>query len=204
MASSVILACSGPFLCFPSVSSGLLCEGTCPSGSDPCSTCQRAKNGPTADVVMQPLQVVPPWHTVQVDLLFMTPSARGHNYVLTLRDCGSHFTHLVALLTKTAAEVSNAILTIFCQYGMPSKLLSDSGSEFCNTLMDDLLARVHINRATAAPESHRTVGLVERANAEIRKYFRLFSPDDDWDLALPAMMHSFNSAFCISIGMTPG
>ena len=78
-----------------------------------CDRCQKAKHGPTADVVMHPLEVVPPWHTVQLDLLSMTQSARGHLYILTLRDCGSHFVHLEALFTKSALEVSNAVLSLF-------------------------------------------------------------------------------------------
>ena len=69
--------------------------------------------------------------------------------------------------------------------------------------MSDLLARLHVNQGTAAPKSHQTVGLVERANAEIRKYLRLYEPGENWDLVLRQMMHAFNSAWCVSINMSP-
>ena len=169
-----------------------------------CVECQRAKGGTRADTVMVPLEVVPPWQRVAMDLMeFTNESARGHHWLLVLRDSGSRFTHAEALFGKTAAEVGEKLIDIFGIYGIPLEILTDEGTEFCNNIVKQLFEKLGIVHSIAAPHAHQSVGLVERANRDVRQYMRIFDTGNDWDLYVRPMMHAFNAAYCVPIERSP-
>ena len=84
---------------------------------------------------LHPVQSSGVMHQVQVDLVDM----RGYpanvddtsfKYILVLLDVFSRFMFLRALRSKSADEVANCLLKIFCDTGPPRRLQSDQGSEF--------------------------------------------------------------------------
>ena len=74
---------------------------------------------------------------VQADLvgLQMVPD-NGYKFILNYQDCLSKYIILRPLKTKTAAEVTDCLVSIFFEHGPPSILHTDNGTEFSNkTLM---------------------------------------------------------------------
>ena len=95
------------------------------------------------------------------------------------------------------------LVDIFGLYGIPLEVLTDEGKEFCNNIAKQLFDKLGIVHTVAAPHAHQTVGLVERANRDIRQYMRLYNTREDWDLFIRPMMHAFNAAYCVPIGRSP-
>lgn len=74
-------------------------------------------------------------HQVQVDLVDMrgypaNVDDKSYKYILVLLDVFSRFMFLRAMKSKSADEVANCLLKIFCDTGPPRRLQSDQGSEF--------------------------------------------------------------------------
>lgn len=74
-------------------------------------------------------------HQVQVDLVDMRSyqtivNAKSFKYTLVMLDVFSRFVFLRALKSKSADEVANNLLRIFCDTDPPRRLQSDRGSEF--------------------------------------------------------------------------
>jgi hypothetical protein len=54
---------------------------------------------------------------------------------MTYQDHLTKFVALRALKTKTAKEVADNLIGIFCERGSPVLLQSDNGKEFCNQVI---------------------------------------------------------------------
>ena len=116
----------------------------------------------------------------QVDLIdlsdmdlaeYMSPNhVTPYKYLLVYID---HFTKkisLTALKSKSASEVFEALLDIFCEQGQPHISHSDNGCEFSNQLLFSTLAEKWpttkiIHGKPLYPQSQ---GVVERVNREVK------------------------------------
>ena len=115
-----------------------------------CQTCylKKAKKS-IKSIVTKPIKSTDYLSRGQVDLVdlsdmnpVMNVSPDGktpYKYLLVYID---HFTKklsLAPLINKTAYEVCEALLDIFCEQGPPHILHSDNGREFCNELLFSML-----------------------------------------------------------------
>ncbi|XP_046684717.1 KRAB-A domain-containing protein 2-like, partial [Homalodisca vitripennis] len=80
------------------------------------------------------------------------------------------FVVLRPLKTKTADEVSDILLDIFCLFGAPYILHSDNGREFCNRVIENLASKWSaIKLVHGKPRHSQSQGsVVERANQDVR------------------------------------
>lgn len=65
-----------------------------------------------------------------------------YKFILNYQDHLTKYVVLLPLKTKTAEEVADNILDIFCLFGAPNILHSDNGREFCNQVSSVTLYRV--------------------------------------------------------------
>ncbi|ROT82778.1 integrase core domain containing protein [Penaeus vannamei] len=117
-----------------------------------CTACQRRKGA----IARTPLQSMPdvaePFERVSVDILTLTPSARGNKYVLVLIDHLTRFVELFPLATKDAQTVADVFLAEFVtRYGPPRTLLSDNGLEFRNRLLSDICHHLQLGWPLVRP-----------------------------------------------------
>ncbi|ROT71745.1 integrase core domain containing protein [Penaeus vannamei] len=117
-----------------------------------CTACQRRKGA----IARTPLQSMPdvaePFERLSVDILTLTPSARGNKYVLVLIDHLTRFVELFPLATKDAQTVADVFLAEFVtRYGPPRTLLSDNGLEFRNRLLSDICHHLQLGWPLVRP-----------------------------------------------------
>lgn len=136
-----------------------------------------------------------PWSFVELDLITMRPSARGHHYVLTIACAGSAFVVLAPLEHKGGLDVARAIYPIFSMLGPPATVQSDGGSEFTNAIIAKYFELAGVNLRFSAPYHPQSNGLVERAVGTVRNAILklLEGKVDNWDLALPSVQFALNS-----------
>ena len=104
-----------------------------------------------------------PWETVSIDLIGPLPVTTNKNkYILVSVDYLTRYTATAALSGKTAKEVADAIVKIFCEHGIPRILLSDNGLEFRNSVMKSLSEKLGFRHKTIACHHPSSQGLVER------------------------------------------
>ena len=123
-----------------------------------------------------------------------------------------HFTKkvkLIPLKLKSAEEVSEHILDIFCDSGPPHILHSENGREFSNNLLFSTLAAKwpSLKVVHEKPRHPESQGAVERANRDIKDalFGMLYDHDNDqcWIKYLRWVQRNHNTSYNTVIRMTP-
>ena len=94
--------------------------------------------------------------------------------------------YLVTIPTPdhTASTVAKAIFENFILiYGPMKKILTDRGTEYLNSVIEELCKLLKIPHNTSTAYHHRTLGTVERSHRTFNEYVRSYINDakTDWD-----------------------
>ena len=133
----------------------------------------------------------------QMDLMEMIPYARinkGNRYILTCIDVFSRFARAVALKSKEAIELRNAI-KVMLKDTTPRHIQTDMGKEFYNKLVRELIQSKKIIHYSVY--SQFKASLVERFNRTLREKFnRYFTHTGKkiWYNVLPDIINAYNNS----------
>ena len=107
-----------------------------------------------------------PFQVLNIDCIgpIEPPSAQGHRYCLCIVDSCTHWPTVFALKSLTARAVCDALIELFTNVGVPSKVISDNGTNFSSQLTQELLRRLVCSPVFATPRHPQASGLVERFN----------------------------------------
>jgi hypothetical protein len=164
-----------------------------------CMPCQLGKPGGTRLNFKhgEPLPVTAPFEIVVVDLigpLLTTP--RGNRYAASFTDAATRFGAAEATKTKTATEVARSyVFDVGLVYGCSRLFITDMGSEWCNSLMDEICRLLGIARHTTSADDSAGVAIDERAHLEIENALRALNVGDAWDMALPVVTFARNQRY---------
>ena len=77
---------------------------------------------------------------VAVDLVGpITPaSERGHRYILTMVDYATRYPEAIPLKNIDTETVAEALLDIYCRLGIPEEVLSDQGTQFVSSCLQEV------------------------------------------------------------------
>ncbi|XP_046749858.1 KRAB-A domain-containing protein 2-like [Diprion similis] len=101
--------------------------------------CQRKKSFPKKGVVVKPLLLKEVSARAQVDLIDMQSCKdQDYKFILNYQEHLTKFVLLRPLKTKTAAKVAYVLIDLFCVFGAPAVLQPDNGSEFVNSIINEL------------------------------------------------------------------
>lgn len=104
-----------------------------------CIPCQTKQKSVRKGLVLKPI-IHPEMNILcQVDLIDMQSCPDGsYSFILVYVEHLTKFVQLRPLKSTTATEMATALLDIFCIFGAPMILHSDTESEFCNNLLEQL------------------------------------------------------------------
>lgn len=150
-------------------------------------------------------KIAEPMHTLHIDHLGpFCKSRAGNSYLLMAVDSFTKFTWAIPVKTTRAREVLWALSNIFCSFGYPKRIVSDSGScfksktfkQFC---LDNFIK--HVINAVACPRAN---GQVERYNRTLLDALNTSVDNErDWDNKLPDVTWGMNNLQSSSTGFTP-
>jgi len=129
-----------------------------------CDVCQRLGKGKKP--APAPLHSMPlvnePFAQIAIDIIGPLPicNESGNKYILTVLDLCTHYPEAVPLKQHTAADVAQALGTVFSRFGFPQEILSDQGSDFMSELMQIFLNDFSIHHVRSSPYHPQTNGLV--------------------------------------------
>ena len=162
-----------------------------------CDICQRTV--PKGCVGKVPLGKMPfidePFCRVAVDTIGpLSPiTERGNRYILNLVDYSTRYPEAVALPNIETERVAEALLEMFCRIGFPVEMLTDMGSKFTSTLMEEVSPLISLKQLTTTPYHQMCNGLVEKFNGTLKtmlKRIHAVNPHD-WDKYLNAAIFAY-------------
>lgn len=135
-----------------------------------CGICLAKKKPKKRGIVVKPMVFEEMNQRCQVDLIDMQSHPDGaYRFIFVYQDHLTKFVVLRPLERKTAEEVADNLLDVFCIFGAPSVLQSDNGREFCNHLITEMTAKwEEVKIVHGKPRHSQSQGSVERANQDVQ------------------------------------
>ena len=167
-----------------------------------CDICQRLGKGKKP--VPAPWQSIPlvsePFAQVAIDIIGPLPVCQesGNRFILTILDLCTHYPEAIPLKQHTAADVAQALGTVFSRFGFPQEILSDQGSDFMSELMQVFLNEFSVHHNRTSPYHPQSNGACERFNGTPKTMIRslLDRFPDSWDTALPWVLFCLPRSSC--------
>lgn len=140
---------------------------------DNCAVCNEWKSAPKA--VSESIITRRPYQLVMFDVTTMDmPDPDGYMHIMMIKDHFTKFTWAAPLRGKDSSECLGELRKIFQVEGAPERWHCDNGGEFINAAMLELLAEMNWpDLSTGAPKNPRCQGLVERANATLKRKIKV-------------------------------
>ena len=94
---------------------------------------------------------------------------------------------------------------IFARFGVPRVLISDGGSQFCNSQLQKVLGHYHVTHKVASPYHPQTNGQAKVSNRELKKILGkiVASTRKDWSSKLDDALWAYRTTFKTPIGLAP-
>ena len=142
-----------------------------------------------------------PMDLVHVDLVGMEVTVETKKKpvvqkILVVTDHFSRFVQAYKVKDKRAITIAKCLYdNYFRHYGFPRHLLSDQGTEFCNTVLNEMCIYLNIKKLCMSPYHPQTNGAVERVHQTLE---RMIAKLDNrrrrkWPKHLGSITHAYNS-----------
>lgn len=141
----------------------------------------------------------------EIDIITLPTSANQFSYILVILDLFTGFCITRPMKTKDAATIAATIYPILCEFGSPKIIYSDQGTEFMNSILEQLSKLCNFELKAATPQYHRSVGAVERSIKTIKSSLlkMLQGSISAWDVVLPYCTFLFNTTVKSTTKSTP-
>ena len=175
-----------------------------------CAVCQKYREEASAQPVIASgsTTCLEPWHTVHVDTLGPFPEDHGMSYLKVMTDAMTKTSKLLAVSSNDAIGTADALFKrVICGPGMPQKIVTDGGSEYCNSLVALIMEKLKVHHHTVVPHTPTANSPVERENKEIMRHLRClladFAFDKNWTELIPVVEYLLNHTYHSAIGTSP-
>lgn len=173
-----------------------------------CHNCQiyKIRN----DSTVPPMKPILPRYTGDIwamDVAELPESNRGNKYILVFVEYLTKWAITVPLASVTTDRIVEVLLfEIVLKFSVPTRIISDNGSNMVSDAMQMVCKRIGIKRSLTSVEHPQTDGLVERINRTIKTSLAAYTGvenKDSWDSHLPFVTFAYNTAKQASTGFSP-
>ena len=149
------------------------------------------------------IEIVDVW---AIDFMGPFPNSFGHVYNLVVVDYVSKWVEAIPTKKNDRHVVIKFVKGfLFSRVGTPRSIISDEGTNFCNSTFDHLMKKYSIIHKVATPYHPQTSGQVEVSNLQIKQILeKTVNPNRiDWSLQLLDALWPYRIAHKTLIGMSP-
>ena len=129
-----------------------------------CLHCITTKSGPIPRPLGEAVHGSRPNEVLHYDFLHVGKSEDGYVYVLVIKDDLSNFVELIPSKTADHFVVADALLDWAKRFGVPDVHVSDNGSHFKNSVINELTRLMNIRHHFVVAHSPMSNGTVEVVN----------------------------------------
>lgn len=132
-------------------------------------------------------------------------ASNGHRFILVAIDYFTKWVEAASYANVTKQVVARFIRKeIICRYGIPSRIITDNGTNLNNKTMKELCDNFKIAHHNSSPYRPKMNGAVEAANKNIKKILqKMVKTYKDWHEMLPFALHGYRTTVRTSTGATP-
>ena len=173
-----------------------------------CEVCQKAQGkryGARAEMIPLPL-IEKPFQRIAMDIVGPLPrSNNGNRYILTICDYATRYPEAIPIPNTEAITIAKELVSVFARVGIPDEILTDQGSNFMSSLLQEMYLMLNITRLRTSPCHPQTDGLTERFNGTLKSMIRKFAASNqrDWDEHLPYLLFAYREVPQESTGFSP-
>ena len=173
-----------------------------------CESCQLVKssNQPKTGL-LQPIISGSPFKTCGLDSFGpLTPSKKGHRYVVLLIDLHSKYMEAKPLRNVKAPAIADWIANeVIMRHGLIENILTDNGKNFCSKLMEGVFKVTGSNHLKTTPYHPQSNGEVEKAVHTVKTMITHYVRSNltNWHEFLPKVVFSYNISFHKVIKFSP-
>jgi hypothetical protein len=163
---------------------------------DKCENCHQ--NSVVAQIhhPAKALEILKLGDRVAVDLSFgFEPSVEGYTGIFVAIEYLSNMVYIECIKSKNMNEIASCLLKYISIFGPPRVLLSDAGTEWCNSLISSLLNLTGVEKLTTSPYHPQCNGKVEKVIFTIGQMVRKHVGDlkSEWPKYIPWIVYSLNT-----------
>ena len=142
---------------------------------------------------------------IGMDLIHMTPSVKGYNYIITAVDYLSKYCEMRALKEKSAKEVAKFIYEDqICRWGCSEYHITDQGREFVNAINTNLLEMCGTKQRIISAFHPQANGLCECLNRSTQETLaKTMTDEKDWVEMIPTVVFSHRTSMSASTNVAP-
>ena len=138
----------------------------------------------------------------------LSPDEDGNTYIGVIIDTFSRWVELYKCKAPTAECGARCLLEHYGDFGLPTSVRSDRGAAFTSKLITEFMTMLGVNHILSIADSHQENGIVEAANAEVRRYLNDIGYDrqlhsSHWSESLPFAKRIQNSLVKSLTGFSP-
>lgn len=172
-----------------------------------CDTCQKCKDTHNRNLVGETRAIIPKGRgdLVSVDYYGPLPVSSGNvKYLFVVVDNFTKFVKLYKMRRATTATTIKRIKEYIEEYGKPTRILSDNGTQFTAKRWVDTLKQMDIIPTYTAVRNPCT-NIVKRWNRQLGNLFRVFVREQHtkWATYVPIIEACLNETYQETIEMTP-
>ena len=139
-----------------------------------CEKCQKFSRRNNRDPVLPRELPLVTWTLLELDLF----TCENTNFLLVI-DVTLRFPLVRVLPNETSKSVINALKGIYCDFGLPKRILSDNGPCFRSFEFIDFHAKLNVTVEKCSAYNHNSVGSVERMVQTIKQIMAK-NADEAW------------------------
>ena len=149
--------------------------------------------------------ITEPHQEVALDIIGPLPrSKQGYRFALTAICMASRWPEVYPLKNTEAKSVTNALVEFIARNGIPSKILTDQGSQFTSAIMAQTCQTLGITHIKTVPYRPQGNGVLERFHGTLKPLLaKAVSDGGDWVTFLPLALSAIRAIPCRSTGFSP-
>ena len=142
------------------------------------------------------------------DFIQIGPSKDGYHYILVIKDDFSGYIDLFPCKSPNSEVVIQSLLKWYSLFGVSLVHISDQGSHFKNSVVQELNRRLATKHHFTLPYAPWSNGTVEVVNRELRELLRVWVSEfrmdlREWPSLIPLMVHVLNFSVSPRTGYPP-
>ena len=149
--------------------------------------------------------ITEPFDEIALDIIGPLPRSRqGYRFALTAICMASRWPEVYPLKDTKAENIASALIEFLARNGIPSKILTDQGSQFTSEVMAQTCQLLGITHITTVPYRPQGNGILERFHGTLKPLLaKVASTKVDWVQFLPLALSAIRGVPCRSTGFSP-